>query len=178
MSETQIWVSCHIHRTLCFITWDDCLAVNETASPTPLHDKPRAGLLNRSKGRGALIRRTNPRGRRGGNGNVHGLRVWSHMREIKESRQQIRFSHHLVFNFAELGCRSSQVGSSSLRSGGCDCCPLFSWEKVLVASCSRKQPNGFIFSFNFSLQTSTQTMVSGLPQRFFCEDDSKKIKNK
>ena len=76
----------------------------------PRNDKTCAGRLNRSKGRGALIRRSNPQGQRGGNGNVHSLRVWSHMREIRESRQQIRFSHHLAFNFAELGCRSSQVG--------------------------------------------------------------------
>lgn len=107
---TQIWISCHILRPLCFITWDDCVAVNETATPTPFHDKTCTGLLNRSKGLGTLIRRSNPRGRRGGNGNVHSLRVWSHMREIRESCQQVRFSHRLAFNFAELGCRSSQVG--------------------------------------------------------------------
>lgn len=128
---TQIWISCHILRPLCFITWDDCVAVNETATPTPFHDKTCTGLLNRSKGRGTLIRRSNPRGRRGGNGNAHSLRVWSHMREIRESRQQVRFSHRLAFNFAELGCRSSQVGGSSLHAGRHDYCPLFSWEKHL-----------------------------------------------
>lgn len=89
-----------------------------------LHDKTRAGLPNRSKERSASIRRSNPRGRRGrrgGNGNVQSLRVWSHMREIRESRQQIRFPLHSQFNFAELGCRSSQqVGGSILHSGMCE----------------------------------------------------------
>lgn len=125
-SGTQIWISCHILRTLRFITRDDCVAVNETASPTPLHDKARAGLLNRSKGRGASIRRSNPRGQQGWNGNVHSLRVWSHMREIRESRQQIRFSHHLAFNFAGLGCRSSQVGRfQTTLWGGVTIVPFF-----------------------------------------------------
>lgn len=87
-----------------------------------LHDKTRAGLPNRSKEGSASIRRSNPPGRPGGNGNVQSLRVWSHMREITESRQQIRFPLHSQFNFAELGCRSSQqVGVSILHSSVCEC---------------------------------------------------------
>lgn len=106
-------------------------------SATPLYDKTHAGLQNRSRERSALIQRSNPRraARRWGwgGGNVHSLRVWSHMREIRESRQQIRFSLHLAFNFAELGCRSSQqVGGGGVLFHTGVCSPMFTWGKITL----------------------------------------------
>lgn len=135
--------------------------------------KPAQACWTEAKDGGASIRRSNPRGRQGWNGNVHSLRVWSHMREIRESRQQIRFSHRLAFNFAGLGCRSPQAGrfQSTLR-GGCDRCPLPSWE-------THSQPNSRAFLVSRSVSNrrpSTQIALWGLPPRFFWGNQKKENK--
>lgn len=94
------------------------------------------------------------------------------MREIRESRQQIRFSHRLPFNFAGLGCRSSQAGrfQSTLGGGWCDCRPLASWEKRFVA----KQQSGF----RFQPQTFNKNSIVRFASKVLLREQKKKIENK